>query len=333
MPDPPFQVCVVTVTYSDRWKFLEQVIARVLAFNTVVQLIIVNNASTYRIDNEITDDRITVLSNIENLGSAQGYQQGIKHAYHHISCDFIWLLDDDNLPEEGSLADLLAHWNAIPGGNDAKALFCLRCDRLPHIKIAMGELPERYYLVPDNFLGFHLFRILKNKFNKLRDKLKQPKPYADHVQLPYVPYGGLLLHKEMIARIGYPDEQFYLYVDDSEYTYRITQQNGTIWLIPSSRITDVDQSQGIGYKQKPFRSHLLDQWSFRTYYHVRNRLYFYSRVAKKNPVLFTINKVLYLAFLKLLSVMSNKQSAYKKLLAAVDDGLNGRLGKASPDKF
>jgi len=325
------KVCIVIVTYGDRVRFLTQVVNRALSFNRVAQVVVVNNASTSPLN--FTDPKVLLLNNTENEGSAGGYRKGIKYAFEQVDSDFIWLLDDDNLPEEGSLDKLLNKWEVIEGANNKKALFCLRDDRAIHIKIAKGADPKRYYLVADNFLGFHLFRIFYNQYHKLIDKFKKPGAYKEQVTMPYVPYGGLLLHKSLIADIGYPDERFFLYVDDSEYSYRITQNGGIIWLIPSCKVIDIDKSQGINYQKKMFHSQLLDEWTFRTYYHVRNRMYFYSRVAIKNKFMFAVNKVLYLAYLQVISVISAKQSAYKKLLAAVNDGLTGNLGKANPEKF
>ncbi|MXV17496.1 glycosyltransferase [Pedobacter sp. HMF7056] len=333
MSNNRYRVCVVTLTYSNRWQFLEQVLKRALAADAVVNVVLVDNGSTYPVRGQLFDDRIILLQNVENLGSAGGYQQGIRYAFKEVDCDFIWLLDDDNLPDTNALEELLNHWDTIPGPANRKALFSFRTDRLPHVKIAMGEDPGRYYLVPDNFLGFHLFRIVKNQYLKLLGKFKKTGPFADHVKIPYVPYGGLLLHKELVREIGYPDERFYLYVDDSEYSYRITQRNGAIWLVPASRIVDIDRSQGLTYHKKAFHSHLLDQWSFRTYYHVRNRMFFYSHVSLRNNFIFGINKTLYLTFLQIISILSDKRSAYKKLLGAVKDGLKGNLGKADPGKF
>ena len=151
--------------------------------------------------------------------------------------------------------------------------------------------------------------------------------------MPYVPYGGLLLHRSIINDIGYPDERFFLYVDDSEYTHRITQSGATIWLIPSCKIVDVDKSQGLGYKKVFLHSQLLDQWNFRTYYHVRNRIYFYSECFTGNKLIFKINKALYLAYLRLISLASNKSAAYKKLVVAVNDGLTGNMNEADNSKF
>lgn len=331
-----YNVCVVTVTYGNRWAFLKQVIKQTLSFAQVVQIIVVNNASGYNLGQnlqEFNSDKIIVLNNVENLGSAGGYKQGINYASKNSMADFIWLLDDDNLPEANALTNLLTAWDEIEGENNKKALFCLREDRTNHIKIAQGENPFRYYLVPDNFMGFNIFNIFKNQYYKLRDKFGSQKPFKKYVQMPYVPYGGLLLHQSIIAEIGLPNEQFYLYVDDSEYTYRITQNNGAIWLVPTCKIIDVDQSQGLNYQKKLFHSRLLDQWNFRTYYAVRNRMYFYSRVAVKNKLVFGINKMLYLMYLKIAGLLSSKSKQYKQLTAVVNDGLEGRLGKANQEKF
>ena len=326
-----YSVCVVTVTYGERRRFLEQVMERVLSFNNVVNLVVVNNASSCEVP--APNEKVTVLNNSENEGSAGGYHKGISYAFENVDCDFIWLLDDDNLPDEGCLDKLLLQWDTISSANNKKALFCFRDDRVTHINIARGENPYRYYLVKNNFLGFHVGRILYNQYYKLADRFKKKLHYKEHVAMPYVPYGGLLLHKQLVADIGYPNKELFLYVDDSEYSYRITQHGGTIWLVPACKIVDIDKSQGINYKKRLFHSQLLDQWNFRTYYHVRNRVYFYSQVAIQNKFMFKINKVLYLAFLRIISVLSSKRTAYNKLVNAVNDGLNGNLGIAKPDKF
>lgn len=331
-----YKVCVLTVTYANRWQFLEQVLNRVLGFDAVTQVVVVNNASLYNVSSRVAgmgDNRVTVLNNGENIGSAGGYKQAIDYAVKQTDADMIWLLDDDNLPEPGSLAGLLDNWDRIDGPDEKKALYCLREDRLPHVKIALGENPRRYYLVTDNFMGFSLFNILKNQWYKLADKFKRPSTYLDKAIMPYVPYGGLLMHRVMVAAIGLPDERLFVYVDDSEYTYRITRQGGLIWLIPSCKIIDIDKSQGLTYQKKAFHSALLDQWGFRTYYAIRNRMYFYSKVAVKSTFMFKINKKLYLTYLLFLSLLSSKQKEYNKLLSAVEDGLHGKLGKVNQEKF
>lgn len=322
-----YKVCVVTVTYGDRWKFLEQVLKRVLSFESVSNVVIVNNASSYSVSDSLEslgDERLILIDKTENLGSAGGYKEGLENA-SNLAADLIWLLDDDNLPEEGCLNNLLQKWDVIEPSNNQKALYCLRTDRVQQVKIAQGEDPYRFYLVPDNFLGFNAFKILTNQFKKQIDKYKKRNPLKD-ATIPFTPYGGLIIHTSTIKKIGLPKEEFYLYVDDTEYTYRITESGQNIWLVPTCKITDIDKSQGVGYKNKIFRSVLLDEWSFRTYYHVRNMIFFNKKAIENNYV-FKLNKNLYLTGLYLTSILSSKRSEYKQLLIAINDGLNGHLGK------
>jgi len=329
------KVSVLIVTYSNRWHFLEKVLNRVLSFNEVTQVIIVNNASGYSVSDKvknIEDNRVIVINNEENEGSAGGYKTAIEYGMVNTTADFFWLLDDDNLPDHNALTHLLSEWQHIYGANNTKALFCLREDRKQHVRVAKGEDAQRY-LVPDNFMGFNVFRIFANQFYKLSSKFQTEKPYKNHVSIPYVPYGGLLLHRQMVEDIGYPNERMYLYVDDSEYTYRITKNKGTIWLIPACKVIDIDKSQGVNYKRKFLHAQLLDEWNFRTYYHVRNRMFFYANNFVKSRLSFNLNKALYLAYLKVISIVSFKSKEYKKLLVAVKDGLTGNLGKADESKF
>ncbi|MGN6179193.1 MAG: glycosyltransferase [Mucilaginibacter sp.] len=336
MAETQYTVCILIVTYGDRWHLLERILQRLNTFAQVAHVVVMDNASTYDVASkakEICEEKVTVLTSVENLGSAGGYKKAIEYAVNATDANLFMLLDDDNLPAENVMDDLLRQWPTIDEGNDKKALFCFRDDRRSHVMIAKGEDPDRFYLVPDNFLGFHLFRILSNKLRKTKDARFVSMPLKERVIMPYVPYGGLLIHRRMIELIGYPDERFYLYVDDSEFTYRITQQGGHIWMIPACRIIDIDKSQGINYKKRLFHEQLLDEWSFRTYYHVRNRVYFYSRVAVKNEGIFRLNKVIYLAWLRVISLLSNKTAQYKKLKIAINDGLQGNLGKAASTKF
>lgn len=151
--------------------------------------------------------------------------------------------------------------------------------------------------------------------------------------MPYAPYGGMFFHRRMIDLIGYPQENFFVYADDSEYTHRITKKGGQIWLIPASQIADVDTSYGISYARHFWRSVYLDLWSFRTYYQVRNSVYFYDRMNVTNRLVYGINKCLFLAGQWLISRVTAKQANYKKFLKAVEDGLSGRLGMVNPEKY
>ncbi len=336
MANITYKICVLIVTYNDRWQFLEQVLRRVRTLEGVANVVVVDNASAYDVADscrKLSDSRIEVITNAENLGSAGGYKAGLKYFVDKTTAEFVWLLDDDNLPEPDALQKLIDTWGNIPGAEDYKALFSLRQDRAQHIKVAEGENADRFFLVKDSFMGFNLLRVPVNQYLKLRDKFTTPKALKDKAKLPYAPYGGMFFHKKIVDLIGYPDERFFVYADDSEYTYRITAKGAVIWLIPASQITDIDKSYGVKYVKHFYSSIYLDLWSFRTYYQVRNSVYFFNQINVRNKPLYQVNKWIFLKMQWMISRITSKQENYKRLLTAVNDGLAGRLGIINPEKY
>jgi len=328
------KVCIVTVTYGNRWHLVSKIIERSLGFENVSHVVVVNNASPYNVRDKaqgLADERVITIDCAENLGSTGGYKTGLAYAYT-LDTDFIWLLDDDNLPAENALNELLVNWEELNTPNDQTAFFSLRTDRIHHIHIAKGENPYRYYLIPDNFLSFTFLRPY-NKLLKFADKFKKYKKFKKRVEIPFASYGGFFMHREMIGKIGYPDEKFYLYFDDADYTYRVTTGGGKVWLISGSVITDIDRSFQATYKRRFLHSMHLDLWTFRTYYTTRNAVYFYKKNASNRPLIFNINKFLFMSGLKFLSIIGSKQTEYKKLARAVEDGLQENLGKVDESKF
>ena len=324
-----YNICVLIVTYSNRWQFLEQVLLRVTSLKNVTNIIVVDNASVYSVEQKcagIQDERIKVITHTENLGSAGGYKAGLEYFTEETQANFVWLLDDDNLPNRDALSLLTNSWASITSPDDQKALISLRLDRQSHVKIAQGENANRFFLVDNSFMGFNFFRIPLNQYYKLRDKFIKREAFKEKALMPYAPYGGMFFHKSVIRLIGYPNEDFFVYADDSEYTYRITLNGGNIWLVPASQIVDIDKSYSINYVKHFWRSVYLDLWSFRTYYLMRNSIYFFAKFNITNRLVYGVNKYLFLFGQWLLSKLTSKQENYKKLLMAVKDGINGNLG-------
>lgn len=325
------KICVVTVTYGNRVQFLKQQLEKLLSEEHISFIIINDNASTPLVANFFPlHQKIKLITQKQNMGSAFGYHEALKYAMDNTNADFFWLLDDDNVPEKDALTNLLKFWHELPGDNALKALSCLRPDRSVHQEILRGANPSDYYLVPNNFMGFHLWRIFKNQLRKLNKKSGALRQY---VKMPYVPYGGFFIHRAGIIRIGFPDKRFFLYVDDSEYTHRITKAGGYIYLISSAVVKDVDTSQGINYTGSFFRSKILDLWNFRTYYQVRNRIYFYNRETIKNKWIYWLNKKLYLSALLCKAILNGQLKQYHNFKKAVEDGTKANLNIGDPKYF
>jgi GT2 family glycosyltransferase len=326
-------IVVVTVTYGDRWPHLLQVIPAVFQQGIVDQLLIVDNASEYDVATKIRAtfpqflDRILVLPQTENLGSAGGFSTGLKKAYA-LNADFVYLIDDDNLPEDQALLILYEGWKNVRE-RSLVALLSFRYQNLPNLKkAAYGEEVRYFHDKPNSFLGFSV----TNALAKLNKPAKLHKPGGEllpQVKILQAPYGGLFLPRGTIDRIGFPNEDLYLYADDTEYSYRIIQQGGEILMLTASRLKDLETSwwSDSNSLNKKWSVPLLEEGGFKAYYSTRNLTWFLWKNLSPNPLLFLFNGLIYLGYLLLMAIVSKRMKAFWTILRAVKDGLLGRLGK------
>jgi len=328
------KIIVVTVTYGDRWHHLAQVIPAVFQQQIVEALVIVDNASSYDLHAKISAtfpthlDDIIVLTQHENTGSAGGFSLGIKKAYA-LQADFIYVIDDDNLPEDEAVLLLYQTWNQL-NCTEPSALLSFRYRNLPNLqKAAHGEEVRYFHDKPNSFLGFSIGSLLRKYKRKAAKSISQSTALLPQVKIQQAPYGGLFLSKGTIEHIGFPNEQLYLYADDTEYTYRIIQQGGEILMITASKLCDLETSwwSDANALKKKWSVPLLEEGGFKAYYSTRNLTWFLWQNLSPNPVLFFLNGFIYLGFLFVMALVSQKLHAYSIILLAVKDGISGKLGK------
>ncbi|MEM6431752.1 MAG: glycosyltransferase [Deinococcota bacterium] len=325
----PADVCVVTVTYGDRFGLLEQVLHAVLAAD-VGHVVVVDNNSEDSSQQALAQfanahSQIHVLTMPRNLGSAGGYAAGINAA-NQLPCEFIWLLDDDNVPADNALELLLNAYLNVSHEHHPVAVAALRDDR-PNLK-AWAQGVRTAITRPSSVLGFHLLDIPA----KLVGRFQQKTP-CNLCRLPFAPYGGLLLPRNVIDTIGLPNTPFYLYSDDYEYTYRITRAGGHIYLLPDALIYDVDTSWLVDNsssgtrKIRPFQRLFLTESDTRIYYTTRNALYWTRHVRTGPYAWFIINLLLVKLGLIVEAVLSGNWQRWRLLQCAMRDGLSRQLGE------
>lgn len=332
-------IFAVTVTYGNRFHLLRQVIEA--AFNEGVDKVIVvdNNSGPesrkrLREYHELNKDKVDVLYLSENLGSAGGFKRGLERAYNDPECEFIWLLDDDNLPMPGSFKILKNFWKNLDLENKKEKLALLsfredRYDREHLIEALRFKRPELVLPRKNSFHGFHIFEfpkyIRRIVFRKLDIKEREFKMPV-FGQVAVAPYGGLFFNKKLLDTIGYPKEEFYVYADDHEWTYRITGNGGKIILLTESHIKDIEKSWHITQRDTVL-SVFTPSNAFRIYYGVRNRTYF-EKYFIDNKLIYCFNMFLFL-FLVLLHnlIFLRDITGFKVLLMGIEDANKGKLGK------
>ena len=326
-------ISALTVTYGDRRKYLEIVLRYIEDCKEIDEIFVVGNGALYDLDEFIRQNGFTKSSCVvynENKGSAFAFAEGLKHLTSKNSNAFVFILDDDNLPKGNALNSLIHSWDQFSNQfeKDQIMLASLRKDRSYLVNVASGA-PERFCFPQSNaFLGFDISRVFDIISWKLfpRSKYRGEHPNKDFIKIPMAPYGGLFFHLSVLQKIGYPNEAFFVYVDDFDFTYRLTKLNGSIFLIPKAEIEDLDESWLNKTRQGFLQSRYFQQNDFRAYLSVRNFTFFVKHNLVKKVGLFNINRRIYLIYLFIISLFSKRIPQYKLIKTAVNDGMQDNLG-------
>lgn len=287
----PVKVTAVVVIYGNRWQFLSQVVTAVMKDAYIAKLIIVDNGSKNK--EEIEEgtrgygDRIEIIRHDRNLGSAGGFAAGIKKA-RDTDCDFVFLLDDDSVPEEGSIArflqilELFDTEKIVLSGNRASLLENKEYFYKPSI---LKDEPRGTFFEVFSFKKFvHFLRL--SLMNKKRTVKRGPF-------IPVIPvegfiYGGAFIPVAAIREAELPDTSLFLYGDDVEYSWKIKNLGYGSYLCARPKLHDVDMTFGDN------SSHLFGQFDpqtapFKVYYRIRNMVLLSRRHSKQGRISLFLN--------------------------------------------
>lgn len=324
------KIAVGIVTYGDRWKLLDKVLQRLVEDPYVGTILVVDNGSQIPTASEISKrgwaDRVTVSRNSENKGSASGYAQALRLLETEAREPLYYLLDDDNRPETDAISILADTWLNFESKIDVCCL-SLRNDRPEQKAALLNATPLRHR--KNSFAGFHV----ANAFRRfLKRNMASKNKLISQIDVEYAPYGGLLLHRSWLTRIGLPKEEYFLYADDHEFTSRIVRSGGRIVLLADSRVEDLETSWHL--KPVAARAGIFSASGpdFRLYYSIRNRVNFerYSLVDSLPVYGFNILSNLCIRFLRAAIAERNIVQPLRKMriaIRAISDGWFGRLGR------
>jgi GT2 family glycosyltransferase len=326
------KIVVVTVTYGKRAHLLVQALES--AFREgVTKAIVVDNGSQDDIqtilDQKFTE-RVKVVPMGRNTGSAQGFAEGLKTAYAD-DAEFIFILDDDNILDKGTLAILKNAWfnSCISTNKSDLVLLGLRLEQLGDISqgISLKHVSQH----KDTFLGFHVadipLKLLRHTPWLWHSKKTQNKILPAQVDMAVAPYSGMFFHRSLLAKHGYPDLQFVLYADDSEFSNRVIRDGGRIVLMTNARVIDIEPSWMTRNQfRTTFEGLLLGDGDSRAYYSVRNQLYFEKYYLSRSKIIRAINRFFYMIILCYFVWRHGKITRFRIIYEAIKDGENGRLG-------
>ncbi|MFQ5873295.1 MAG: glycosyltransferase [Dehalococcoidia bacterium] len=230
----PVKIAAVVLTFNRRellWQVLESVMGQT---RPVDEIIVVDNASTDGTPSMLREHfpQVTYLLMVENLGPAGGRAAGMKAAYER-GHGWIWLCDDDILPERTSLERCLE--SALKLKESRVGIISPRCDYTGYASSGVGYWRARF--VPAS----------------------QSQTTCSY-EVDLVTFSGALLSRDGVAAVGYPRPNYFNSWEDLEYCIRLRAAGYRIFVLPRVLMHHLADHGG--------RS--LPPW--RGYYQTRNHL-------------------------------------------------------------
>ena len=292
-------VSVVMINYNGSSDTIECVNSLSKATYQNLQIIVVDNASTDNslaiLRDQLQYDNLTIIASKENNGFSAGNNIGIRQA-QQFGSDFVLILNNDTIVEPGFIEPLLA------GFDNDDAVGCVIS------KILYESEPEKVWYAGGTYNPWFC-RADHVDFNQSDTKESVLKP------VDFASGCCMLLSDEAIEKAGLMDEDYFLYVEDTEYSLRLKKTGFKLMYASDSVIYHkVSASTQAGSD--------LSQ-----YYTIRNTLYLgkmYSSILEK------ISTMIYNMAFYTHKVLT-RQYKIKNILAAQMDYHMGIVGRS--DRF
>lgn len=320
------KVISLIVTYGDRAHFVERIVSELFA-QGVSCIVIVDNGSV-----DSSAQKLKKLSSLhgssiyyhrleENMGSAGGFGCGIKFVRENCDFDFLWILDDDNLPKTNALQALLQTKNSLSHSFGSNVvLYSYRGEAWRDDLLAVNSGKIKGYST-NNFIGFTIGNTIKSFLKKEGAEINYPV-----ARTTLGPYGGMFLNVGALDAVGFPESKFFLYADDHEYTLRFNQAKINQFLVYASELEDLDSSFQV--KNRYFSK---ESSEFKLFYSIRNHVYL-SQSFRNSDFLYFLNKWSFISVILLRSfsyILRGPSLYLRRLLLlkrAINDGEKGLLG-------
>lgn len=197
------------------------------------------------IDNKCTDgttdylkkrtQKYHIIFESENGGGAKGFKDGVEFVHKKLSTDWILLIDDDAMLEPNYLE-----------------MIDKASNEHPNCKAFSGSVKT------DNVIDITHRKILQSGLTFKVEPVNINKYSETYFEYDLSSFCGLMFHKSLIDKVGYPRAEYFIWYDDSEYSLRLRKE---------TKIINVNSTY-INHKTKKSNGSSVINW--RGYYGTRN---------------------------------------------------------------
>lgn len=266
-------IAAVVVTYNRAELLKECILALSTQSRALDCIYIVDNCSTDE-TNDVVTELINTLGSLikyirlsSNTGGAGGFHRGVKKAFED-GHDWIWLMDDDVEPYPQGLENLLKykeHSQCIHGQRTSPdgTIYYWEAQFTPRFGLAIPYADTSF------------------------------KNGATYCKVNVGCFEGMLIHRNVVEKIGFPDPRFFIAWDDTIYGYLASKHTPVLYVKELS----LKRKRSLNYIDLRFRK-LTKTSNIYRFYHIRNRSLVKEYVCNEptySPFLFCITTIAFAA--------------------------------------
>jgi rhamnosyltransferase len=273
-------------------------------------ILIVDNASTDDTLDRIFSETVTIVRNPKNLGTSGAILMGFAHALKY-GFDWTWIFDADSVPEPDALENLLAFFERLPPSKQEQVCFLAGWPLT-----AAGEVKQQPI-----------------SLERAKLELVPLESIRDCTECDCMIWSGTLYRMAAVERIGLPSADYVLDVAEIEYGYRARQLGFVSYIVHNSVIShDVGRIAGATHRRLfrfgPLKLTLFEISPARTYYSIRNSIYFWLyqyKPRRVKAVLRTVVEVSIFIFGLLVVRPFSHRPQLVACLRGIWDGVTGNM--------
>ncbi len=297
---------VVVVSYNREVELLRSLRQYKKLISYISCIVVVDNASSDGTSSMLAHQahefgkKLDFLTLGENLGGSGGFSKGVELAIKK-GADWIWLCDDDAVPDDKCFIELEKYCN------DRGSVYGCYAQ--------VNDAEHRELCWPLPLVGGGVLR----------------KEVSGHLaEVKFLPFLGFCIHSTLIKKIGLPAKDYFISGDDFEYCSRVRSQGGRLFLVRDSLVRHPSIPKitvGLfGYEMR-----VLKMPAWRYFYDFRNRLWTarrYGNAVEVLKVLLSLSSRLFL--LMLTSVEGGRGKTFFSAMKGVKAGLLSSISIPGP---
>ncbi len=169
--------------------------------------------------------KVHFIQSSQNIGFARGNNLGIRWALEKMA-DYVWLLNNDTLIKRNTLKEMIK----IAEKEKKYGVFSpLIKDKNNKIWFSGGKI------------NWWKMKVEHNQENHLENILSQKKI----ISTEFITGCAMLIKKEVFRKIGILNENYFLYYEDADFSWKAHKAGFLLGIIPNSQIQHLEQSNEI----------------------------------------------------------------------------------------